>query len=330
VHQVLRANNWKLLRAVMNYAAEILGTGEQQQQEVQLSAAAAAAGDNSTAGASGNAVTAGDAKASVVEKRVGRGTQAWGQMTAADAAGGRTLETAATAVAALVAAAGAAGGSSNQQATDQQHQQIPDDDAIWMAVWLRKKELLALQAAAAAAAKSAGSPIAVAAGAGSAVQGGAAGTGCVDGSGRIGGAAVMPGPAHVASGPDGNNVDAPPAVGTEDAKQHAAAAAATVQPTVHGAVVTDELNGTTQPGVSHERADGSAAAAAAAAAAGPTPAIPQPGKPPPKVLADLVESLVAAVFVDSGGGWDEAWRVVEHFLYKDRGSQQQQQQGTTS
>jgi dsRNA-specific ribonuclease len=34
----------------------------------------------------------------------------------------------------------------------------------------------------------------------------------------------------------------------------------------------------------------------------------------PKVLADLVEAVVGAVYVDSGGDWAATWRVTKHLM----------------
>eukprot|EP00775_Hariotina_reticulata_P010970 gene10970-11125_t len=105
------------------------------------------------------------------------------------------------------------------------------------------------------------------------------------------------------------------------AKEKHAAAAATVQPKVPGAVANNG-QGMNALGAGGEAADGNAAAAIAAAVSSPAPVMAEQRKPP-KVLADLVESLVAAVFVDSGGCWEDAWRVVEHFLYRgQQGSKQ--------
>jgi hypothetical protein len=45
----------------------------------------------------------------------------------------------------------------------------------------------------------------------------------------------------------------------------------------------------------------------------------------PKVMADMVEALTAAVYVDSGGDWGATWRAVSHLLLMHEGVMQELQ-----
>lgn len=248
LHFLVHANSWRLLVGVRRFAKEVLSMygklptqGEGASGGAQASAVGPAAADGDQR--SQSAATAAAIRLAANAGVLGRAA------IAAESAGAskETVLAAAAAAASKAMAAAAAGalGAGTAAMASRLSQDVLDDDTLWMAVWLRRKELAALQAAAAKAAKEAAAAAAKAATAG-------------------------------------------PGSAAEDAVMADAA--------TDGDDIARELQ--------------QRVTAAAEAEAGTQVA----KRKFPKVLADLVESLTAAVYVDSGGDWESTWRVGEFLL----------------
>lgn len=252
LHQVLRCNSWRLLYTTHKFAQEVIAKHaetypdwkpfqtEEEQGEQQHAAAGGQPG--SSGGSNGDAEMTEANGQQQQQQRKGKWGSAAAVIAATAAAAAAASENCSLEQLVPLAPLGPVG-----PAELQQRLAAPclDDDTIWLAVWLRKKELAALQAVAAE------------------VE-------AVKASGRS-----LEGPSRASSaGPDSRGLDSGP----------------------------EEMEGV-------EGADGEGEGQQGGAKA--------PKKKCPKVMADLVESLVAAVFVDSGCDWASTWEAAEYLLWRE-------------
>jgi Spy/CpxP family protein refolding chaperone len=273
LHQVLRANSWRLLYTAHTFAREVAshhaethpawrpykpggGSGggggnaaadNQQQEQQQMQDVTRQQQQDGRSG---------DAEMADAAPRAGSAP--------ADAAGDKLYECSAIAAVAVAAAEGSLDELAplapllplNAQELEQRlSAHAADDAAIWLAVWLRRQELAALQAAAAAAAA----------------------TKAANASG---------------SSSDGRQQQEGGGGGHQDEHQH--------QQQQRGE--GREQRQQQQQREEEEEVD---------------PATAALRKKCPKVLADLVESLVAATFIDSGCDWGAAWDVAEWLMWRE-------------
>lgn len=247
LHLLLHANSWRLLVGVRRFAKETLALyGKLPADKADHGGGAQTRQSGSAAGADGDQRNQSATAAAI---RLAANAGVLGRAAIAAESAGASKETvlaaaAAAASKAMAEAAAGALGAGTAALASRLSQDVLDDDTLWMAVWLRRKELAALQAAAAKAAKEAAAEAAKA----------------VAKTATTGGDEVM--------------IDA--VAGSDD--------------------IAKELQ---------------QQVAAAAEAAAETQVAKRKF---PKVLADLIESLTAAVYVDSGGDWESTWRVGEYLL----------------
>lgn len=290
--QVLRCNSWRLLYTTHKFAQETIAKHaeanpdwkpyhteeelEELQQQQQQQGAAGGGQAGSISGRNGGSIGGSGGSNGDVEMTAANGSNDQQQQQQSGIQKGKWDPAAAVIAATAAAAAAASGNCSLEQLAPlgplgpvgaaELAQRLSasclDDDTIWLAVWLRKKELAALQAVVAEV---------------EAVKAG----------GRSPG---RPGPSS-SSGPDASRFGS----GSEDIHMDGSGG---------GAGEDGEAGGSEGGG---EQGGGGVGGTTAKA----------PKKKCPKVMADLVESLVAAVFVDSGCDWASTWEAAEYLLWRD-------------
>lgn len=275
---MLHANSWRLLLGVRTFAADVLA------KHGKLQAKETAAGndlDKESAAATRAALQLA-ANAGLLKLAA----------TAAEDAGSAAALAAAAKAATQVMATAVAGkmGVGTEELARHLARDVLDDDTIWAAVWLRRKELAAIHAAAAHATNLAAH----------------------EAAGGVDRAAMAPGAA--ADGGSSGVVDEP----MQDAEA-AAAGGGMANGWGSGGYSGGDAEG--QDGSGEQGEDGSSHDGNDGAGSGSD--ISEVGNGGgkkkklklPKVMADLVEALVAAVYVDSGGDWGPTWDAVNHLLY---------------
>jgi hypothetical protein len=310
LHNLLHANSWRLLLGLRTFAADV-----NDKYSTQLLPAAAAGGSehgglNGVGAAAAGRTDANGANASAnaaatdAELQLAANTgllkvaaAAAAETAAADAAGAKNVLAAAAtaATAALTTAVANKMGVGAAEVASKLAKDVLDDDTIWAAVWLRRKEMAVIQAAAAQAAAAQAAQLAA-----------------VEATADVArGAAKPSAAAGSAAGGSGKGLQ------QGDAEMPDAADGATQQQQQLAGQANGDEQGSQNDAANAEGGD-------EAAEGGEEPAAKKKVKLP-KVLADMVEALTAAVYVDSGGDWGATWRAVSHLLLMHEGVMQELQ-----